>query len=99
MNAREDTEMNIAWVRVLVGIGVIIAFLTLGALEVLTARRPAGEGLVGQATSDNEARGPWQDFLEMRPQFGDRDLGEPSINERVETGRAVAAAQDAWLPQ
>lgn len=91
--------MNIAWVRVLVGIGVIIAFLTLGALEVLIARRPAGEGLMGQATSDNEAPGPWQDFLEMRPQSGSHDLGEPSGNERAETERAVVAAQDAWRPQ
>lgn len=94
MNAKEDTEMNIAWGRVLIGIGIIIAFLTLGALEVITARRPAGEGLVGQATSDSEAAEPWQDFLEMRG----HDLGAPSINERAETENAVVAAQHAWLP-
>ena len=37
-----DTEMNAGWGRVLIGVGVIIAFLALGALEVLTARLPAG---------------------------------------------------------
>jgi hypothetical protein len=95
MRTEEDTGMNLGWGRVLIGIGVIIALLTLGALEVLTARLPADEPLAGQANPDNGAAGPWQDFLDGRPQLAAHDRGAPSVDEKSETDRAVVAAGDA----
>jgi hypothetical protein len=98
MIAKEDTEMNFGWGRVLIGIGVIVALLALGALEVVTTRLSPGEAVVEQRDPDDAAAGPWRDFLDMRAQFTGQDLGA-SVNERSEADRAVAAAQDPSLQQ
>jgi hypothetical protein len=97
MLTKEGTEMSVAWGRALIGIGVIVAFLTLGALEILTARLPASEPVAGQVSPDNEAAEPWQDFLDVRPQFAGRDPGATSVNERTETDSAVVAAESSAL--
>ncbi len=97
MLTKGNMEMSTGWGRVLIGIGVIIAFLALGALEVLTARLPAGgDGLVGQANSDNGSAGTGQDYLDMRGHLTSREPDAASVNERNEAGRAVAAADDVW---
>jgi hypothetical protein len=67
MIADEDREMNVAWGRALIGIGVIVALLALGALEMLTARLPADEVVLGQARPDSRATGSSEDVLELRP--------------------------------
>jgi hypothetical protein len=97
MITKGDTEMNTGWGRVLIGIGVIIAFLALGALEVLTARLPAGgDGLVGQANSDNGSARTAQDYLDVRGHVTSREPDAASLDERSEAGRAVAAADGVW---
>jgi hypothetical protein len=88
--------MNIGWGRMLIGIGVIVALLVLGALEVLTARLPAGVSLAEQARSDNSGAGPWQDFLDLGVQFPAPDHGVATVTERSESEGAIAVAQGPW---
>ena len=100
MITKGDTEMNSGWGRVLIGIGVIIVFLALGALEVLTARLPTGGGaLVGQADSDNGSAGPWQDFLDVRGHGANHEPDAASVSERSAVDRAVVAVHGHWLLQ
>jgi len=100
MITKEDTEMNTGWGRVLIGIGVIVMFLALGALEVFTARLPGdGETQVGQANSDSASAGPWQDYLDVRGPETSRQPDAAPVYERSGADGAVAAAPGGWLPQ
>jgi hypothetical protein len=89
MIAREDTEMNVAWGRVLIGIGVILAFLALAALEVFTARLPTRQLLVGKADSGHGTVGRGQDVLDVRTRFASHDAGAASVDEKSEEGRGL----------
>ena len=66
MTAKEDTEMNDTWSRVLIGTGVIVAFLTLGALEMLTSRMPTDGSLSAQTTAESRTARPSTDVLDIR---------------------------------
>jgi hypothetical protein len=91
MNAEEDTPMRIAWGHALIAIGLVIAFLALGALEVLTARLPdAPEGLAAAASTDHAPVRPWWDSLDTRGSGVSETPGVASVTERGETHRAVA---------
>jgi len=79
-----------------VGIGVILTFLVLGALEMLTARLPGGVPLAGQMTSDSPGGGPWQDFLDSGAQSPGADQSVAPVSEPSEREGAVAVAQGSW---
>ena len=87
MLTEEDTKMNVAWGRALIAVGAIVALLTLGALEMLTARLPAGEPVAGLSNSDDGRAEPWRDFLDTRSEVEDRNVGSTPVNERSEGDR------------
>ncbi|HXJ77928.1 MAG TPA: hypothetical protein VMS64_04515 [Candidatus Methylomirabilis sp.] len=95
MLTKEDTEMNVAWGRALVGIGVIVAFLSLGALEIFTARLPAMESSTGREHPGDVAASLGQDILDGPSQLAGRDSDAMSVNERSESDRTVVAT-DGW---
>jgi len=81
MVTREYAEVDVAWGRVLIGIGVIIAVLALGALEVLTARFPVDVPHVGQGDIDDGGARQGQDALDMRARFARHDPGAVAVDE------------------
>jgi hypothetical protein len=93
MNAKRDTGMTIAWGRALIAAGLVIAFLALGALEMLTARLPlADEGLAGAASPDHDPTWPGGDSLDIRESgVSERPDAAPATG-RGEADRAVAVA-------
>jgi hypothetical protein len=93
MKARENTPMRIAWGRALIAIGLVIALLALGALEMLTARLPgAVEGSAGAASSSHDPVRPWWDSLDIRKSGVSRQRDAASLTERGEAERALAVA-------
>jgi hypothetical protein len=85
MAAKTDTGTNVAWGRVLVGIGVIVALVALGALEVFTARFPADVARVGQAGVDDGSVRPDHDVFDARARFARHDPRGAPVDEGSET--------------
>lgn len=85
----EDTEMNVAWHRVLVATAFVVTLVALGALEVLTARLPVDQAVTGPMGRADEPTGSSQGSLNGQGQllsleYGPALAGEASESRRVD---------------